>query len=162
MPSFIATLGMMLVLFGAIRLWTGGAPTGALSEGFRALGRKGIARTSRAVARCRGALLIAIVVVGLAVLLMRRPFGRTLVAVGDNAIAAAFSRRLGVVAAHAARSCCQPARPPSPAILIGGFAGLTAQVGDGLEFMAITAVVLGGVVLGGGRGLGPGRHGRRR
>ncbi|MFV3577901.1 ABC transporter permease, partial [Mycobacterium tuberculosis] len=38
------------------------------------------------------------------------------------------------------------------AILIGGYAGVTAQVGQGLEFMAITAVVLGGVVLGGGRG----------
>src|SRR5690606_24380713 len=38
------------------------------------------------------------------------------------------------------------------AILIGGYAGVTAQVGQGLEFMAITAVVLGGVVLGGGGG----------
>jgi ribose transport system permease protein len=37
-------------------------------------------------------------------------------------------------------------------VLIGGFAGVTAQVGQGLEFMAITAVVLGGVALGGGRG----------
>ncbi|MEU4746458.1 ABC transporter permease, partial [Actinosynnema sp. NPDC023658] len=32
------------------------------------------------------------------------------------------------------------------------FAGVSAQVGQGLEFRAITAVVLGGVVLGGGRG----------
>jgi len=37
-------------------------------------------------------------------------------------------------------------------VLIGGYAGVTAQVGEGLEFTAITAVVLGGVVLGGGRG----------
>ena len=37
-------------------------------------------------------------------------------------------------------------------ILLGGFAGVSAQVGQGLEFEAITAVVLGGVVLGGGRG----------
>jgi ribose transport system permease protein len=37
-------------------------------------------------------------------------------------------------------------------VLIGGYAGVTAQVGQGLEFTAITAVVLGGVVLGGGRG----------
>jgi ribose transport system permease protein len=36
--------------------------------------------------------------------------------------------------------------------LLGGFAGVSAQVGDGLEFQAITAVMLGGVVLGGGRG----------
>ena len=37
-------------------------------------------------------------------------------------------------------------------ILLGGFAGVSAQVDQGLEFSAITAVVLGGVVLGGGRG----------
>ncbi|MGH8881939.1 MAG: ABC transporter permease subunit, partial [Stackebrandtia sp.] len=33
-----------------------------------------------------------------------------------------------------------------------GYAGVSAQVGRGLEFSAITAVVLGGVALGGGRG----------
>ena len=37
-------------------------------------------------------------------------------------------------------------------ILLGGFAGVSAQVGLGLEFEAITAAVLGGAVLGGGRG----------
>src|SRR5690606_22280879 len=41
-PSFITTLGTMLVLYGAIRLWTGGAPIGALSESFRKWGRLGI------------------------------------------------------------------------------------------------------------------------
>ncbi|MGM1062677.1 ABC transporter permease subunit, partial [Saccharothrix sp. Mg75] len=38
------------------------------------------------------------------------------------------------------------------AVLLAGFAGVSAQAGEGLEFRAITAVVLGGVVLGGGRG----------
>jgi ribose transport system permease protein len=38
------------------------------------------------------------------------------------------------------------------AVLLGGYAGVSAQVGQGLEFVAITAVVLGGVVLGGGQG----------
>jgi ribose transport system permease protein len=37
-------------------------------------------------------------------------------------------------------------------ILLGGFAGVTATVGEGYEFQAITAAVLGGTVLGGGRG----------
>jgi ribose transport system permease protein len=41
------------------------------------------------------------------------------------------------------------------AILLGGFAGVSAQAGQGLEFSAITAVVLGGVALGGGRGSVP-------
>ena len=37
-------------------------------------------------------------------------------------------------------------------ILLVGYAGVHPSVGRGYEFTAITAVVLGGVVLGGGRG----------
>ena len=37
-------------------------------------------------------------------------------------------------------------------ILLVGYAGVHPSVGSGYEFQAITAVVLGGVVLGGGRG----------
>ena len=37
-------------------------------------------------------------------------------------------------------------------ILLVGYAGVHPSVGQGYEFQAITAVVLGGVVLGGGRG----------
>ena len=38
------------------------------------------------------------------------------------------------------------------AILLAGFAGLSAGAGSGYEFQAITTVALGGAVLGGGRG----------
>ena len=37
-------------------------------------------------------------------------------------------------------------------IILVGYAGVHPSVGQGYEFTAITAVVLGGVVLGGGRG----------
>lgn len=37
-------------------------------------------------------------------------------------------------------------------IMLGGFGGISAEAGVGLEFEAIAAAVLGGVVLGGGRG----------
>lgn len=37
-------------------------------------------------------------------------------------------------------------------VLLVGYAGVHPSVGQGYEFIAITAVVLGGVVLGGGRG----------
>ena len=42
MPSFITTLGMLLILTGAVFLWTGGAPRGALADNFREIGRRGI------------------------------------------------------------------------------------------------------------------------
>ena len=41
-------------------------------------------------------------------------------------------------------------------ILLAGFAGVTSQVGIGLEFQAITAAVLGGTVLGGRPRIGDG------
>ncbi len=37
-------------------------------------------------------------------------------------------------------------------IILVGYAGVHPSVGQGYEFTAITAVVLGGVLLGGGRG----------
>lgn len=148
-PSFITTLGMMLVLYGAIRLWTGGAPTGALTEGFRQWGRGGIGEQGQF--QLPYAFLVAVVLGVGAWLLMRRPFGRTLLATGDSPVAASYAGvRVWWVRTRAfllSGFCATVA-----AVLIGGYAGVTAQVGQGLEFMAITAVVLGGVVLGGGRG----------
>ncbi|MGN9783118.1 ABC transporter permease [Nonomuraea sp. ZG12] len=139
-PSFITTLGMMLVLSGAVFLWTGGAPRGALSQGFRMFGRE-----------TGWAVLILVLVAVAAVLLMRANFGRTLIATGDNERAAALSgvrvARVRILAFALSGLAAAVA-----GILLGGFAGVSAQVGQGLEFQAITAVVLGGVVLGGGRG----------
>lgn len=148
-PSLITTLGMMLALYGAIRLWTGGAPTGALSQAFRQAGRGGM--DMPVLRQLPWAVVIAIGLGWVAVALMRRPFGRSLVLVGDNEQAAAFSgvrvARVRIVAFLLSGFMATVA-----GVLIGGFAGVTAQVGQGLEFVAITAVVLGGVVLGGGRG----------
>ncbi|MEO3888402.1 ABC transporter permease [Nonomuraea sp. B5E05] len=143
-PSFIVTLGMLLILSGAVFLWTGGAPRGALSEGFRVFGRGALGPLPWSV-------LILLAVGGAAIWLMRADFGRTLMATGDNERAAALSGvrvdRVKILAFMLSGLSAAVA-----AILLGGFAGVSAQVGQGLEFSAITAVVLGGVVLGGGRG----------
>ncbi|MHA7618446.1 ABC transporter permease [Cellulosimicrobium cellulans] len=149
-PSFITTLGMMLVLYGAIRLWTGGAPTGALTDGFRQWGRGGIPDNPGQF-QVPYALLVVVVLGVAAALLMRRPFGRTLVATGDNDVAAGYAGG-SVWWVRTRAFLLSGFLATVAAILIGGYAGVTAQVGQGLEFMAITAAVLGGVVLGGGRG----------
>jgi ribose transport system permease protein len=139
----------MLVLYGAIRLWTGGAPTGALSESFRQWGRSGI--DLPVLRQLPYALLIAVVVAVVGVQVMRSSYGRALVATGDNDTAATFAGarvwylRTGAFVLSALLATVA-------GVLVGGFAGVTAQVGQGMEFTAITAVVLGGVLLGGGRG----------
>jgi ribose transport system permease protein len=149
-PSFITTLGMLLILSGAVFLWTGGAPRGALAENFREIGRLGI-EDFPVLEQLPWSVLIMLVLGAGAVALMRAGFGRRLLAVGDNEHAA----RLSGVRVENVRTIAFVLSGLSAAvagILLGGFAGVSAQVGAGLEFEAITAVVLGGVALGGGRG----------
>jgi ribose transport system permease protein len=149
-PSFITTLGMLLILSGAVFLWTGGAPRGALADNFREIGRMGIDGFP-VLEQLPWSVLIMLVLGAGAVLLMRAAWGRRLLAVGDNEQAA----RLSGVRVENMRTVAFVLSGLSAAIagiLLGGFAGVSAQVGAGLEFEAITAVVLGGVALGGGRG----------
>jgi ribose transport system permease protein len=149
-PSFITTLGMLLILSGAVFLWTGGAPRGALADNFREIGRMGI-DDFPVLEQLPWSVLIMLVLGAGAVILMRAAWGRRLLAVGDNERAA----RLSGVRVENMRTVAFVLSGLSAAIagiLLGGFAGVSAQVGAGLEFEAITAVVLGGVALGGGRG----------
>ncbi|MET0684787.1 MAG: ABC transporter permease [Solirubrobacteraceae bacterium] len=149
-PSFITTLGMLLILSGAVFWWTGGAPRGALPDNFREIGRLGI-QDFPVLEQLPWSVVILLVIGIGAILLMRASFGRRLMAVGDNESAA----RLSGVKVENMRTIAFVLSGLSAAvagILLGGFAGVSAQVGQGLEFQAITAVVLGGVVLGGGRG----------
>ncbi|MDX3111765.1 ABC transporter permease, partial [Nonomuraea angiospora] len=147
-PSFIVTLGMLLILSGAVFLWTGGAPRGALSEGFRAFGRGSLGPVPWSVP---WSVLILLALGAAAIWLMRADFGKTLIATGDNERAAALSG-VRVDRAKIFAFMLSGLAAAVAAILLGGFAGVSAQVGQGLEFSAITAVVLGGVALGGGRG----------
>lgn len=144
-PSFITTLGMMLILEGAVFFWTGGSPQGVLPTAFRQLGR------GTAFGWLPWAVLACLTAGALAVALMRSDFGRTLLATGDSERTAALSgvrvarvRTIAFVLSGVAAALA--------AVLVGGFSGVSAQAGRGYEFEAITAVVLGGVVLGGGRG----------
>jgi len=149
-PSFIVTLGMMLSLTGLVRYVTGGAATGNPAPSFRAVGRGGIEGVP-ILGILPYSLLVLIVVATFAAWLMRRPFGRSLIAAGDNPASAHYSgtslwwtkTRAFVLSSLSATVA---------GILLVGYAGVHPSVGGGYEFAAITAVVLGGVVLGGGRG----------
>jgi ribose transport system permease protein len=149
-PSFITTLGMLLILNGAVFLWTGGAPRGALSDNFRSIGRMGIDGIPW-IKQLPWSVILLVVIGAASVMLMRSDFGRQLIATGDNERAARLSGvrvdRVRILAFVLSGTLAAVA-----GILLGGFGGVSAQVGKGLEFDAITACVLGGVVLGGGRG----------
>lgn len=149
-PSFIVTRAMLLMLNGAVFLWTGGAPKGDLADNFRTVGREGITGIP-VIEEIPYSVIVLAAVAAIAVALARGGFGRRLLAVGDNDRAAALSG-ISVPRVRIAAFVLSATAAVITAIILGGFAGVTAQVGLGLEFQAITAAVLGGTVLGGGRG----------
>ncbi|WP_082600978.1 ABC transporter permease [Agromyces sp. Root81] len=149
-PSFIATLGMMLALLGATLYWTGGAATGNPADGFREIGRGGI-RGLPVIEILPWSVVVLAVVLLVAIWFARRPFGRTIIALGDNPTTARYSgtRNWWVKTSTFIISSLSAT---VAGVLLVGYAGVHPSVGRGYEFTAITAVVLGGVVLGGGRG----------
>ncbi|AML51721.1 ABC transporter permease [Falsihalocynthiibacter arcticus] len=153
-PSLIATLGMMITLNGLTFMWSGGAPRGYLPDTFRFFGRE-LIRDVPFVRFIPVSVIVLIVVGGLLAWGMHRTnLGRLIHAIGDNPHAA----RLGGVAVNRVRITAFMISGLSAAIvgiLLGGFAGVSTDVGTGYELQAITAAVLGGAQLLGGRGSVP-------
>ena len=149
-PSFIVTLGMMLALLGLVLWWTGGAATGNPHDSFRQIGRGGI-RDIPLIDFLPWAVLVLAVWLALGIWITKRPLGKLLIAIGDNARAARYSGARDWWVTTWAFMISSLSATVS-AVLLVGYAGVHPSVGRGYEFVAITAVVLGGVVLGGGRG----------
>lgn len=149
-PSFIVTLGMMMALYGGVMWWTGGAATGNPADSFRKIGRSGITDLP-IIGMLPWAVIILAIIVALAHWLSHRPFGRILIAVGDNPEVGRYAgaqvwrnKTLAFVISSLSATVA--------GVILVGYAGVHPSVGQGYEFIAITAVVLGGVALGGGRG----------
>jgi ribose transport system permease protein len=150
-PSFITTLGMLLILQGAVLYWSGGAPRGSLPENFRVFGRRGIEDVP-IIEQLPYSVIILVVVGIVAVLLLHRTtFGKQLFAAGGNPRAAALSG-VDVPLVRTLAFVLSGISAVIAGILVGGFAGISQEAGAGYEFQAISAVVLGGAALGGGRG----------
>lgn len=153
-PSLIATLGMMITLNGVAFMWSGGAPRGYLPETFRFFGRFNI----RDVPVIDLLPIAVICLVGFGVLLWwgmhRTNFGRMLHAVGDNPQAA---RLAGVPVKRVRISAFVVSALTAvlAGVILGGRAGVSVDIGSGYELQAITAAVIGGAQLLGGRGSVP-------
>lgn len=153
-PSLIATLGMMIALTGVAFLWSGGAPRGYLPDNYRFFGRFNI--QDLPVITLLPVAIIVLVVVGFLLywLMHRTNFGRMVHAIGDNQRAA----RLAGVPVERVRILAFVVSALSAVvagILLGGRSGVSVDAGSGYELQAITAAVLGGAQLLGGRGSVP-------
>jgi ribose transport system permease protein len=150
-PSIIATLGTLLSVNGAAMMWSGGSPRGYLPDNFRMFGRF-VFHDVPVIRIFPLAVAVLIAATALAHFgLHRTVFGRRVLAVGDNPRAAELAGvkvefvRLGVFVISALSAV-------TAGVLLGGFGGVSVDVGLGLELQAIAACVVGGVQLMGGRG----------
>jgi len=145
-PSFIATLGTVLIVQGIRFLYTGGAPKGSIPDALRFWGRGSVGPIPTP-------LILWVVIVIIAVFVERRTtFGRRLFAVGGKPAAANLSgvnvNRITVIAFVICSSLAGIA-----GLMLTGFQGLADNwLGRGYELDSIAAVVIGGTALSGGRG----------
>ena len=153
-PSLIATLGMLLLVKGGALYWTGGAPKGYLTENWRFFGR-GYIENVPIFGRFPVAVIILLVVgVIMTILFHKTNLGKYILAIGDNARAAQLSgvkvRQVRMVAFLISSILTVFA-----GVMIGGYGGTTIVAGDGLEMQSVSAAVIGGALLLGGKGSVP-------
>jgi ribose transport system permease protein len=154
-PSIIATLGALLAVKGIAMVWSGGSPTGLLPTNFRFLGR-GVIRHLPALETLPIAVIVLVIFAGLCFWLLHGTnFGRLLLMMGDNPVAAQLAGA-PVSRLRVAAFVMSSLSAVTAGILLGGFSGVSVEVGTGYDLQAIAAAVIGGVVLLGGRGSIPG------
>ncbi|WP_246704304.1 ABC transporter permease [Rhizobium sp. P38BS-XIX] len=150
-PSIIATLGALLSVKGAAMMWSGGAPQGYLPDNLRMFGRL-VIRPVPIVGGLPVAVIVLIVVLAvLAFLLHATQYGKLLTMVGDNPRAAELAGA-PVRPIRFAAFVISSLSAVIAGILLGGFSGVSVDVGTGLELQGTSAAVIGGIVLLGGRG----------
>ena len=150
-PSIIATLGTLLSVKGAAMYWSGGAPSGYLPENLRSIGR-GVLRDIPILETLPIAVIVLVVFVGLCFWLLHATnYGRLLLMVGDNSTAAHLAG-VPVARVRVIAFVISSLSAVTAGLLLGGFSGVSVEVGTGYDLQAIAAAVIGGVVLLGGRG----------
>ncbi len=145
-PSFIVTLGAMVVYRGIVLFFTRGAPISIDDEGFLDV------FSGRVFGVPTSALIALLLVVVTVVILDRTVFGREVRAVGGGE-RIAFLTGIGVDRTKIALFALLGLLCGMAGLLQGARAmAATAQLGEGLELDVIAAVVVGGTPLTGGIG----------
>jgi ribose transport system permease protein len=150
-PSFITTLGMMMVVRGAALYYVGGAPQGYLTDNFRAFGRNYI-QDVPFFSRIPYSFIILIVLALVAYFIFHKTnFGRFVLSIGDNMRASGLSGvRVKLIRILSFVFCSVFA--VLGGIMTAGYGGVNVTIGEGMEMQAIAACVIGGAMLGGGKG----------
>jgi ribose transport system permease protein len=150
-PSLIATLGMLLLIKGAGLYWTGGAPKGYLTENWRYFGR-GYIENIPVIGRFPVALIVLVIVaVIMGILFYKTNLGKQILAIGDNPRASQLSG-IRVKLVRMVAFLISAILAVVAGVMIGGYGGTSILAGEGLEMQSVSAAVIGGALLLGGRG----------
>lgn len=142
----VATLGTGFILTGAMLILTGGAPSGQIPDGIRALSRGWFLGMPYAVY----IWLIAALAVGVA--LRHSWFGRHIYAMGSSPDASVYSG-IRVAALQIGSYVLSSVCSVIGGLLLAGFVGIgTLGVGQDLVLNSLAAAVIGGTLLRGGVG----------
>jgi ribose/xylose/arabinose/galactoside ABC-type transport system permease subunit len=146
-PAFVATLASSSVFAGAYLLYTKGAPSGSIAQGFRVIAEERIADVVP-----WPAVIWLVAAVAVAFLLNRARFGRELVAVGGNPQASYLS---GLNVERTIVLCFVVASllAALASAILSAYIGIASNsVGDPYTLNSIAATVIGGTAFTGGEG----------
>lgn len=146
LEPFVTTLGVAILLNGVNRFVTGGTAYGVLAPGFRKFLNSWWAGVPMVV------IVLVIILLLSAYLLHATKFGRTLYLTGSNEAAARLSGvpvRQSLVLAYVFSGMAAAA---AGIILLARYGISGNLIGQGYEFDALAAAVLGGATFEGGRG----------
>jgi len=146
--SFMITFGMLTVLQAITLLITGGYPQGGSTSDFYNFFGKGTIGGVFPVS-----ILVFFVLTGLAAILMQKTlFGRRVYYMGSNREAARLAGvKVGMhrIVSYVISGMCAAM---AAIVLTGRINGATSKMGHNYEFDAMTAIVVGGISLSGGKG----------
>lgn len=146
--SFMITFGMLTVLQAITLLITGGYPQGGSTSDFYNFFGKGTIGGVFPVS-----ILVFFILTGLAAILMQKTlFGRRVYYMGSNREAARLAGvKVGMhrIVSYVISGLCAAM---AAIVLTGRINGATSKMGHNYEFDAMTAIVVGGISLSGGKG----------
>ena len=146
--SFMITFGMLTVLQAITLLITGGYPQGGSASDFYNFFGKGTIGGVFPVS-----ILVFFILTGLAAILMQKTlFGRRVYYMGSNREAARLAGvKVGMhrIVSYVISGLCAAM---AAIVLTGRINGATSKMGHNYEFDAMTAIVVGGISLSGGKG----------
>ena len=147
MPSFIITLGMLNILYGTDSVNSGGFPITKLPQWYNKIGAGMLFN----VIPVPAVILVCVYIVSF-IVLNKTKFGRSVYAVGGNAESARLSginvKKVKIIVMIIVQFCSAL----SGIILSSQVMSGTFSFGKGWEMTSISAVIIGGASLSGGKG----------